>query len=597
MTAVYPGALPTFPTYVDDGPDLMAADMNKICDELLAGLTELGTDPAGSLATLKARMLVTIDAAGLPVWGTPTTKTIASGQFTPDLPWHLVDTESAAATDDLDTITAGSDGQHLEIRIVADARNVRIRNGTGNIVTPGAVNVLMDTTADLVGLVYDATISKWIVKYGRPVGISGIDYMQLNTTATGAVPTVAGAVYWNDNDKTLSMIVDVANGVTADITQESHIRVVNKTGSQINDGQVVYISGASGNRPEATLAKSDAIATSRIIGVATQNIADDAQGMVTTFGIVRGYNTSALVAGDKLYLSAATAGLLTKTAPTSPNYLVCVATALDATANGEIFVFPQAPIALDVAMAANSSLVSPSQAAVVSYLAAQLAAAKKYAEFYAYDKAILFQINTTDTYHPFHLITAGDIGAGPLSGWTFGAGRVVDANISTETNPSGSVLLITCSGNHLLTTGDLVVLTNMNNAGHNKVTHVTVTGGTTFTCDDIAYVAGAGASAGVVDEPAYLLAGSGAAGVYAASFTIDGTAAATGKVWKFELNINLLSQDNVVSERYTSGTLTSVSASGLITIADGDKVWLSGKNATDTGDYTIKHANVNVRRV
>lgn len=220
--------------------------------------------------------------------------------------------------------------------------------------------------------------------------------------------------------------------------------------------------------------------------------------------------------------------------------------------------------------------------------------------FYAYDKAIPFQISVSDTYHALHLVTAGDFTAGLLFGFTFFAGRAVDANITSEANGTGGKLRIVCSGVHGLATGDLVVLGNMNNAGHNKPTTITTdaTNPTTeFLCNDITYISGAGASAGTVDIPAYLKAGIGYGGTYHLGFTIDGTAAAANKNWKFEVNENITPFDNLVSERTSSNTLASMTATGNIQISENDKIWLSGKNITDTSDYTIKNFNINLFRI
>lgn len=223
-----------------------------------------------------------------------------------------------------------------------------------------------------------------------------------------------------------------------------------------------------------------------------------------------------------------------------------------------------------------------------------------YGGFYAYEKAIVFNITVSNTYHALHLITAGDFTAGLLDGFTFNAGRAVDANITSEASGTGGRLRIVCSGAHSLTTGDLVMLGNMNNAGHNKPTRITKDGTnptTEFLCDDIAYVAGAGASAGTVDEPAYLKASTGSDGVYHIGFTIDGTAAGSNKSWKFEVNKNITPQDNVVAKRTTTATMASMTSTGNITIAAGDKIWLSGKNANDTSDYTIENFNMNLFRL
>lgn len=153
------------------------------------------------------------------------------------------------------------------------------------------------------------------------------------------VPTVEGTLSWNSTDHTLNIQSEIPGSILQ-VGQENWVRAVNKTGSTITDGTAVYISGAQGNRPTITPAKADAETTSYTIGVATDDIADNAEGYVTVLGLVRGYDTSSFTAGDQLYLSSTTAGGLTKTRPVAPNHGVFVAIALNSTNNGTIFVNP-----------------------------------------------------------------------------------------------------------------------------------------------------------------------------------------------------------------------------------------------------------------
>ena len=223
-----------------------------------------------------------------------------------------------------------------------------------------------------------------------------------------------------------------------------------------------------------------------------------------------------------------------------------------------------------------------------------------YGEFYAYNQSILFGITVADTYHAFYQTSGDTLTQGNIAGFTFYAGTLTDANITSEASGTGSKLRIVCSAAHSLTTGMLVVIGNANNAGHNKPTRITTDGTnptTEFLCDDITYVDGAGASAATVARPAYLQASIGSAGVYRCSVNINGTASNINKAYKFELNKNITALDNIATERNTTNTLASMSASGLATIADGDKIWLSAKNATDTTDYTVKNMNINLNRV
>lgn len=222
-----------------------------------------------------------------------------------------------------------------------------------------------------------------------------------------------------------------------------------------------------------------------------------------------------------------------------------------------------------------------------------------YGGFYAYNKSIVFSIVTADVYHAFGLRTASDLTATHLSNFTFDAGRIVDANITSEANTGGK-LRIVCSGAHGLVNGDIVTLHGMNHATHNAASVVLLDGTnptTEFIANTISYNSGAGNSNGSVYAPAYLQAGAAAAGTYNALVLIDGTAAQLNKNWKWELNIGVIPQDNIVTERNSTTTLASMATGGLLTLAVGDRVWLSGKNTSDTSDYTVKNMNVYLNRV
>lgn len=67
MASAYPGALDSFTPKTDDVDDVLANDVNELQDGLEAVQAELGTDPAGTYATVKARLddgnMATIHAA------------------------------------------------------------------------------------------------------------------------------------------------------------------------------------------------------------------------------------------------------------------------------------------------------------------------------------------------------------------------------------------------------------------------------------------------------------------------------------------------------------------------------------------------------
>lgn len=89
--------------------------------------------------------------------------TIASGAVTAIGGYHTIDTESDAASDDLDTINGGVDGYRLLIQAENGARDVVIKHNTGNIYNPSGVNITLDDQYKSAQLVYSAALSKWVV--------------------------------------------------------------------------------------------------------------------------------------------------------------------------------------------------------------------------------------------------------------------------------------------------------------------------------------------------------------------------------------------------------------------------------------------------
>lgn len=72
-----------------------------------------------------------------------------------------MDTESAGASDDLETINNGTDGGVLYIRAANDARTVVIKDGIGNI--QGAGDCTLDNTQEIAHLMFDGGLSAWLV--------------------------------------------------------------------------------------------------------------------------------------------------------------------------------------------------------------------------------------------------------------------------------------------------------------------------------------------------------------------------------------------------------------------------------------------------
>lgn len=147
---------------------------------------------------------------------------------------------------------------------------------------------------------------------------SNVDILTFDLTPSSTTLT-EGQMRWNNTDGTLDL--QHANA-TQQIGQELFIKVINKSGASIPNASAVYFNGRQGNRPKIELARADSQATSVVMGITTQDIADDAEGFITSFGYVRQIKTDYVgwTEGATLYVSSTIAGELTITEPSAPSH-------------------------------------------------------------------------------------------------------------------------------------------------------------------------------------------------------------------------------------------------------------------------------------
>jgi hypothetical protein len=157
------------------------------------------------------------------------------------------------------------------------------------------------------------------------------------------LPTTPGTLYWDsaDGNQTLSLIM-AGGTATQQIGEELYYRI--KASAPITNGQVVMFTGtvgASGALTGAPATGLTAATASYVMGIATQDMATNDWGYVTSFGLVRNINTSAFTAGDILYFNPSVTGGLTTTIPTAPNAKVQVCAVIYSSATvGSLFVRP-----------------------------------------------------------------------------------------------------------------------------------------------------------------------------------------------------------------------------------------------------------------
>lgn len=176
--------------------------------------------------------------------------------------------------------------------------------------------------------------------------LSGIDSIQFDTAA--AITVGQGQMAWNSADGCLDIGMGY-DGVTQQVGLEQYFRI--KASATITNGQCIMFTGSVGASGVLTGAPATGVTNPQyIMGVATMDIANNGFGYVTTFGLVRGINTSgssvgeSWADGDILYYNPSYTGGLTKTPPPAPIPKVVVAAVVNAGSgsSGSLFIRVQA---------------------------------------------------------------------------------------------------------------------------------------------------------------------------------------------------------------------------------------------------------------
>jgi hypothetical protein len=177
------------------------------------------------------------------------------------------------------------------------------------------------------------------------------DYVDFRTEAPYPAD-FPGRIYWNRDDGTLDL--DQPGATVLQIGQELQYYAKNTSGGLVANGTPVMFTGVVGAsaKLEFGLAIADgSVPADYMMGVATQNIPNNEFGYITSFGVVRGFNTTGTpygqvwTDGDLLYFSATTPGGWTNVQPAAPAIDVPVAVVLNAGPGGSGSIFVRMTVA------------------------------------------------------------------------------------------------------------------------------------------------------------------------------------------------------------------------------------------------------------
>lgn len=156
-----------------------------------------------------------------------------------------------------------------------------------------------------------------------------------------------------------------AASATSALNTRTYVR--NSTASTIAKGSVVYLASSNGVVPTVEKALATADATSaRTFGITESDIAANSNGYVMNQGVFDPINTSGIVDGAVLWLSATVAGAYSTVKPTGPNHGVLVGICVkgNSVGNGSIYVLIKNGAELDEIHDVNISSLTNGQALI-----------------------------------------------------------------------------------------------------------------------------------------------------------------------------------------------------------------------------------------
>jgi hypothetical protein len=180
----------------------------------------------------------------------------------------------------------------------------------------GGLSAVVDDTTPQLGGALDVN--------GNAITSASNGDVTINPDGTGDISVGADIIPDADATHTIGDEDNRFISIYSDVNGAVRFKAKNDHGSAITKGQVVYIKGVSGTVPTVGLAQANSASTMPAFGLALTAANDQADVEIITFGNLTDYDTTtfSLSANDTVYVSSATAGALTNSAPTGEANLI-----------------------------------------------------------------------------------------------------------------------------------------------------------------------------------------------------------------------------------------------------------------------------------
>jgi len=286
------------------------ADLNNALSAIAtvnSGATEPSTTFAHQLWVDTSSNVLKIRNGVNNAWITTGVSITASNTFTGDLTGDVTGNLTGNVTGN---VTGDLTGNADTATTLATARTISLSGDVaGSASFDGSGDITITTTAqiDSIALGTDTT-GDYVESMSGGTGVT-----VTGGTGEGSTPSIAiGQAVATTDDVTFN-IITASEEFIGDL--EGGIRFNAKADGALSKGDVVYISGVSGDVPTVGQAKADDASKMPAFGLALSDANDNAALQVVTFGTIEELDTSGVSEGQILYVST-TAGAYTTTAPT-----------------------------------------------------------------------------------------------------------------------------------------------------------------------------------------------------------------------------------------------------------------------------------------
>ena len=255
-------------------------------------------------------------------------------------------------------LAGGTTGQLLAKASNADDDLEWVDPSAGGATAWGAITGTLSNQTDLQAAI-DAADE--ITSSTPSDGTADIYVKTVSFDTSNGGPSEVAELEWDSTTGTLDLMLE--GGIIASMSEDGYIRVRNTSGSTIPKGAALAYTGTAGASGKLEVADWEAtnVTDPRVfLGFATGEIANNANGYSSWFGMIAGVDTDGSDQGETwldgqvIYAAPGTPGTLTNVKPTSGEFVVAAAIVnAGSGTSGSIFVRPSFDRAIGTIAIAN----------------------------------------------------------------------------------------------------------------------------------------------------------------------------------------------------------------------------------------------------